>query len=97
MRDIFGKLAAATSRDNLAEPISEDEAKGGGDGLLDEAHLTVFLTWLAVGGMEHPPGLTEIAEWPADLRHDVLWLLKEYGEAKAAQRRLDKGKGGKRK
>lgn len=62
--------------------------------LIDEAHFTVFLTWYQLGGMKAPPTLTEVLAWPAALRHDVLYLVREMGAAHAAARRRgDKGRG----
>jgi len=59
--------------------------------------LTVFLTWYSLGGLRQPPTLTEIAAMPADLRHDILFLLREYSDAKDSQRAADRArKGGKR-
>lgn len=47
-----------------------------------------------MGGQQSPPTLSEVAAWPADLRHDVLYLMREMGRAHTAERtRRGKGKG----
>ncbi len=55
--------------------------------LIDEAHLTVFLTWYQLGGIEHPPTITEIAGWPDALRRDLLYLLSELGRMRRQRRK----------
>jgi len=47
------------------------------------------MVWYQMGGLEHPPTLTELAAMPAAMHRDILYLLREMGEARAAQRRRD--------
>ncbi len=47
----------------------------------------MFLTWWQMGGSEAPPTISEVAAWPAALRHDMLLLVREMGDAQAAARR----------
>lgn len=61
--------------------------------LIDEAHLTVFLTWYQMGGMQSPPTLSEVAAWPAALRHDILYLIREMGDAREGRRKTGKARG----
>lgn len=56
-------------------------------GLIDEANLSVFVTWYQLGGMESAPTITEIAAMPAALRHDLLYLLAEFGRLRKARDR----------
>lgn len=60
-------------------------------GLIDEAHLSVFVTWYQLGGMESKPTITEIAAMPAALRHDLIYLLSEFGRLRKSRERK-KGK-----
>lgn len=62
-------------------------------GLIDEANLSVFVTWYQLGGMESKPTITEIADMPAALRHDLIYLLSEFGRLrKSRERRKGKAK-----
>lgn len=44
--------------------------------LLDPAHLHLFTTWYALGGVQHPPTPLELMEWPAALRADFATLMR---------------------
>ena len=59
-------------------------------GLIDEGNLSVFVTWYQLGGMEQAPTITEIANMPAALRHDLLYLLSEFGRMRKARDRSRK-------
>ena len=48
--------------------------------LIDPAHLDLFMTWWAFGGMQNPPNVLELCEWPAALQHDFSFLLRRMGE-----------------
>lgn len=65
------------------------------EGLIDPAHLDIFVTWWQLGGMERGVSLTELVNMPAALRADVLYLLGEMGKIrrsrKRGQRALKKG------
>ena len=65
----------------------EDMDRADREGLLDEANLTIFMTWWQLGGMEHPPTITEIAEMPAALRHDLIYLITEFGRLRRTRNR----------
>ena len=60
-------------------------------GLIDEANLSVFVTWYQLGGMESKPTITEIAAMPASLRHDLIYLLAEFGRLRRTRDRRKKG------
>lgn len=44
--------------------------------------------------MQSPPTLSEITQWPAALRHDVLYLVRTLGDIRTARGRA-RGKRGK--
>lgn len=46
--------------------------------VFDPANLEVFLTWMAMGGMQHPPGISELEQWPSTKRHDYLFFIATY-------------------
>ena len=72
---------------------AEDMAAADRHGLIDEANLSVFVTWYQLGGMESHPAITEIAGMPASLRHDLLYLLGEFGRLRRSrERKAKKGK-----
>lgn len=50
----------------------------------------MFLTWWQLGGSQSPPTVSEVAAWPAALRHDMLYLIREMGDAQAATRKRRK-------
>ena len=53
----------------------------------------MFLTWWQMGGPQAPPTISEVAAWPAALRHDMLLLIREMGDAQGTARaRKTKGK-----
>ena len=62
------------------------------EGLLDEANLTIWLTWYQLGGTEAPPTISEIAQWPAALRNDVLYLTRQLGDIRRSKKIAGKGK-----
>ena len=62
------------------------------EGLLDEANLTIWLTWYQLGGTEAPPTISEIAQWPAALRNDVLYLTRQLGDIRRSKKSAGKGK-----
>ena len=68
------------------------------EGLLDEANLTIWLTWYQLGGTEAPPTISEIAQWPAALRNDVLYLTRQLGDIRRSKKSASKksGKAGKK-
>ena len=70
---------------------AEDMAAADRQGLIDEANLSVFVTWYQLGGMESKPTITEIAAMPAALRHDLIYLLSEFGRLRKSRERK-KGK-----
>jgi hypothetical protein len=72
--------------------LSRADADRPGKALIDEAHLTVFLTWWQMGGAQSPPTISEVLTWPADLRHDMLHLMQEMGEAQGAARKKRKAR-----
>jgi hypothetical protein len=84
---VCAAIAEAAAEPDRPRRISREDAAQAADGLLDEAHLTVFTTWWGMGGAQSPPTISEIAAWPAALRHDMLLLMGEMGEAQAAARR----------
>lgn len=72
------------------EPITdEDMRRAETEGLIDEANLTVFATWWQLGGMQQPPSITEVAEMPAALRHDLIYLLAEFGRLRRSRKGLN--------
>lgn len=53
----------------------------------------MFLTWWQMGGPQAPPTISEVLAWPAALRHDMLLLIREMGDAQGTARaRKTKGK-----
>lgn len=52
----------------------------------------MFLTWWQMGGAQSPPTISEVLTWPADLRHDMLHLMQEMGEAQGAARKKRKAR-----
>lgn len=91
MRTTFARLAEAETRardgDAAPAPITEEEAARPGKGLIDESHFWLFMTWYQMGGLEHPPTLTELAAMPAAMRSDILYLLRELGSIRRSQRK----------
>lgn len=91
MRQTLGAMLDAEERakaDGDSGPISAEEmAAADTEGLIDEAHLGIFLTWWTFGGMEHPPTITEIANMPAAMQRDLTYLLREFGKMRRQRRR----------
>lgn len=71
------------SLDQLDKELLEKEK----DGLCDEAHLDVFITWYAFGGAQG--GLTpmEAAAMPAAMRKDFLYILGRLSEERKARKK----------
>jgi len=66
-------------------PISEaDLAAAEREGLHDEAHLDLFVTWLALGGPQRGLSPLEVAAMPAGMVQDWLYLTRKLGEARRA-------------
>lgn len=84
---MFGAIVAAENERDRPRQLSREDVERTGEGLLDEAHLGLFLTWYQLGGMQSPPSLLEVAAWPAALRHDILFLVRELGDMRAAEGR----------
>ena len=79
--------------DGAPERISKaDMQRAEREGLIDPAHLDLFVTWWQLGGMERGMSLMEIAQMPASLRADALYLLGEIGKLRRSKRRADKKK-----
>lgn len=79
--------------DGAPERISKaDLQRAEREGLIDPAHLDLFVTWWQLGGMERGMSLTEIAQMPASLRTDVLYLLGELGKLRRSRRRAGEKK-----
>lgn len=49
------------------------------EGLIEPAHLELFADWYQLGGLEKGIGIMELAAMPADMRADLMYLLKEMG------------------
>lgn len=67
------------------------------EGLIDEAHFDLFITWLAFGGPER--GLTplELLEMPLDMVTDFRYLLRELGKHRRRERALRRAQKGRRR
>lgn len=50
----------------------------------------MFLTWWQMGGPQAPPTISEVLAWPAALRHDMLLLIREMGDAQGTARERNK-------
>lgn len=57
-------------------------------GLCREENLYLFETWYQLGGMQHPPGLMELAAMPADLVKDLGYILGTMGRVRRERRVL---------
>lgn len=94
MRKHLGALLDAEERagqDDAPQRITREEMDAADRaGLIDEGNLTVFVTWYQLGGMEQAPSITEIANMPAALRHDLLYLLGEFGRMRRSRDRSKK-------
>jgi len=86
--------ARARKGEDAPKTITEEEAARPSKGLIDEAHFWLFLTWVQMGGLEHPPTLTELAAMPAAMHKDILYLLRELGDIRQAQRKRDESQQG---
>lgn len=67
------------------------------EGLIDAAHLDLFVDWYQLGGMERGIGIMELAEMPAALRTDLMYILREMGRIRRQRRSADKAKKGAKK
>lgn len=84
----------ARSDDDAPTRLTRAEVeRAGRRGLLDPAHLDVFVCWWQLGGMEKGIGLLEAAQMPASLRSDVLFLLSELGKIRRGRRKAKQGMG----
>lgn len=63
-----------------------------GEGLIDPAHLELFADWYQLGGMEKGIGIMELAAMPADLRADLMYLLREMGRLRRQRQATRKDK-----
>lgn len=83
-----GEERAKAAADDGPQAITpEDMSAAERSGLIDEANLTLFVTWWTFGGMEHPPTITEIAAMPAAMRHDLIYLISEFGRLRRLRRK----------
>ena len=96
IRQALGAMLDAEERakaEGNAGPITPEEmAAAETEGLIDEAHLGLFITWWTFGGMEHPPTITEIANMPAAMQTDLVYLLREFGKMRRRRRRKENNK-----
>lgn len=71
----------------------EDLARAEREGLIDPAHLDLFVTWYFFGGPQRGLSPQEIADMPAAMRRDFVFLLGKLGQKR---RRRKRAKGGKK-
>ena len=65
----------------------EDLARAEREGLIDGAHLDLFVTWYFFGGPQHGLSPMEAAAMPAAMRRDFVFLLGKLGEKRRRRKR----------
>lgn len=90
-----GKKRRARHREIVEETLerlvgSDDEGTGiyeesDYDGLIDEAHLDLFVQWYAFGGIQRGLSPLEILALPPALATDFLYLLGVLGRLRGEQ------------
>lgn len=92
---MLGALLDAEQRAKEETPqrLSRADLKAAeGEGLIDPAHLELFADWYQLGGMEKGIGIMELAAMPADLRADLMYLLREMGRLRRQRQATRKDK-----
>lgn len=78
--------------------ITREELKAAeNEGLIDGAHLDLFVDWYQLGGMERGIGIVELATMPAAMRTDLMYILREMGRIRRQRRAAAKAKKGLKK